>query len=79
MNAYTNEYAQKIYNILAPMVGDLMSKSIIKSNTAKLGIKEDSIQLSNLPILAAEMKKGLTVFLGSGAAETVALRIANIQ
>jgi hypothetical protein len=79
MSAYTNEYAQKIYDILAPMVGDLMSKSIIKSNTAKLGIKEDSIQLSNLPILAAEMKKGLVVFLGTGAAETVALRIANIH
>jgi len=79
MNTYTNAYAQKIYDILAPMIGDLMSKSIIKSNTAKLGIKEDSIQQSNLPILAAEMKKGLTIFLGSGAAETIALRIANIH
>jgi len=79
MNTYTNTYAQKIYDILAPMIGDLMSKSIIKSNTAKLGIKEDSIQQSNLPILAAEMKKGLTIFLGSGAAETIALRIANIH
>jgi hypothetical protein len=79
MSTYTNEYAQKIYEILAPMVGDLMSKSIIKSNTARLGIQEDSIKLSNLPILAAEMKKGLTVFLGSGAAEIVASRIANMH
>lgn len=79
MNTYTNEYAQRIYDILAPLVGDLMARSIIKTNTAKLGIKEDAIVPGNLHLLAAEMRKGLAVFLGTGAAETVSLKIANMH
>jgi hypothetical protein len=76
MKIYNNPYAQKIYDLLSPMIGDSMAKSTIKLKTGKLGITEESIKTSDLPILAQEIKRGLVVFLGSDTAEKVADKIS---
>jgi hypothetical protein len=76
--AYTNEYIQKIYEILIPLIGGLIARATINSNISALGIKEESVSRNDLPLLAEHIKKGLVVFLGSDAAEKVALKIKSL-
>jgi hypothetical protein len=79
MKHYDNEYAQKVHEILSPLVGDMMSQGIIKSQTAALGIKEELLSKSDMPRLADGVKKGLVIFLGSDTATKVAERISQIN
>ncbi|HEY9124938.1 MAG TPA: hypothetical protein PK252_03750 [Bacteroidales bacterium] len=79
MSSYTNIYAQKIYEILVPLIGDMMTKGTLKSQAAKLGINEESIAPVHLPALAEELRRGLVAFLGSDAAKAVASKIMSIR
>jgi hypothetical protein len=78
MKTYSNEYAQKIYNILAPMIGELMANATIKSKATQIGKTEDSLTAKDLAIIAPEIKKGLVVFLGNDAAEKISAKINQI-
>ena len=79
MSSYNNKYAQNIYEILVPLIGDMMTKGTMKTQAGKLGINEESIGPNHLPALAEEMRKGLVAFLGSDAAKTVASKITSIH
>jgi hypothetical protein len=78
MKVYTNICAQNIYDLLAPMIGDLMARGTIKSRANAIGINEESITPEVLPRLAAEIKNGLVIFLGTAAAERIEYKISNI-
>jgi hypothetical protein len=79
MKHYNNEYAQKVHEILSPLVGDMMSRGILKSQTAAIGLDEESLTKASLPKLADGVKKGLVIFLGSDTAQKVAERICQIN
>jgi hypothetical protein len=79
MSSYNNIYAQKIYEVLVPLIGDMMTKGTLKTQSGKLGITEESIAPNHLPALAEEIRKGLVAFLGSDAAKTVASKITSIH
>jgi hypothetical protein len=79
MITYNNQYTQKVYTMLIPLIGDYMARGVIKSQTSKLGLTEDSITKKDLPILAEGIRKGLMAFLGSEGARQVSSKISAIS
>jgi len=78
MITYKNSYTQKIYTILIPLIGDFMARGVLKTQTSKLGLNEDTISKKDLPNLAEAIRRGLLAFLGSDGARQVASKIAEI-
>jgi hypothetical protein len=78
MNAYHNQYAQKIHEIIAPIIGELMSKGSLRTQCKNLGITEETIQQKDLLALSENLRKGLVLFLGSENANAVASKILKI-
>jgi hypothetical protein len=78
MITYNNPYSQKVYIILIPLVGDFMARSILKTQTAKLGLTEDKLTKKDLPNLAEGIRKGLMAFIGSNGAAQISSKIASL-
>lgn len=78
MVSYSNPVTQKVFLTLKPLTGELMAQGILKAQFAHLGLSQDTLKMSDLPRLADEIKKGLTTFIGSDAANQVAARIRAI-
>lgn len=76
---YTNTYAQQIYLLLVPLLGDNMARSILKFNSYKLGKTEDLLSENDIEIMAMEINKGLIPFLGSDGASIVSKKIIKIK
>lgn len=75
MSAFANIYAQKIYDIISPFIGDLMAKGAIRSQCKKLNIAEDQIQKRDIPLIAENIRKAMIMFVGSENANTLANKI----
>ena len=78
MSIYRNMYAQKIFDILAPIIGDLMSKGAIRSQCNKLGITEESIQRKDLTQISEGIRKAMMLFVGSDGARQISERIVKL-
>lgn len=76
---YNNPYTQKIHALLIPLVGDFMARSVLKTQTSKLGLTEEKVAKKDLPNLAEGIRKGLIVFVGSDGAKQVASKITAIN
>jgi len=76
---YNNVYAQKVADIICPLLGDLMTHNIIKIQSKKIGRTEETLTLSDIPKLAEAIKTGLVIFLGSDAATSIGMKILNIK
>lgn len=79
MSTYTNHYAEQIFGILSPLVGAVMSKTIIHLQCSKMGIDEEQLTRDYMHLIAENIRKGLITFLGSESASVVANKIANID
>lgn len=75
---YQNIYAQKVYEIILPLLGDVMAQTVLKTQTKKIGKSEELITIADIPKLAEAIRMGLTIFLGSEGANNVAAKIAKI-
>jgi hypothetical protein len=75
MTIYKNHYAQKIHEIIAPVLGELMAKGSLRAQCKNLGITEESIQQKDLPALSEKLKKGLVLFLGTEGSMLIASKI----
>ena len=78
MNAYNNQYAQQIYEIIFPIIGELMAKGSLRAQCKNLGITEETIQHKHIPELSERLRKGLILFLGTESANIVASKISKI-
>ncbi len=78
MKSYTNQYTQKVYEIISPLLGEMMAQGTIKSRTAVIGVNEETLKKTDLPLLAEEIRKGLVVFLGGEVASVVSSKIAQL-
>jgi hypothetical protein len=76
---YSNYYTQEVYNIVAPLLGDLMTQNVLKIQIKKIGRTEEDLSGSDLPKLAEGIKTGLVIFLGSDAAKNISSKIQNIH
>jgi hypothetical protein len=79
MIKYNNPYTQKIYDIIVPLLGDLMTQNIIKLQSKKIGKNEENLLPKDLPQLAEAIKSGLVIFLGSEAAKNISTKILAIK
>lgn len=75
MTSYSNTYAQQIYSLLSPLVGDFMAKGVLKSQAQRIGKTEESITKDDLPNLANDIGRGLVAFIGTDAAQKVVAKI----
>ncbi len=78
MITYNNQYAQKIYALLIPLVGDFVARSVLKTQASKLGLTEEKISKADLPNLAEGIRKGMMAFIGGDAAKQIASKIVTI-
>ena len=78
MAIYDNQYAQKIYEIIAPVLGDIMAKGALRSQCKKIGISEDSIQQKDIALFSENLKKAMVLFVGSDNASHLANKIKMI-
>jgi hypothetical protein len=79
MNArYRNKYSQEIYQIIEPLLGDLMTQNVLKLQTKMIGKTEETMIASDLPKLAESIRTGLSIFLGSEASKNIAAKILKI-
>jgi hypothetical protein len=79
MKTYNNSISQNIYNILSPLIGDIMAQGVLKSQSEKIGATDESISVAHLPKLSEEIRKGLVLFLGSDKAKLIAQRITELH
>ncbi|MBN2744078.1 hypothetical protein LX69_01861 [Breznakibacter xylanolyticus] len=79
MRQYKNPLAQKIHEIMLPLVGEFMAGGVLKTQSKNIGISEDDIKPEHIPSLAEAIKKGLTLFLGSDVANKVCDQIKMIK
>jgi len=75
--SYTNPLAQKIYNLLAPLIGPLMAESAIRLQSKKAGVTPETIAPDHLPVIAQEIEKAIRIFVGSDKARDISAVIAN--
>lgn len=78
MSIYKNMYAQKLFDILAPIIGELMSKGAIRSQCNKLGINEEAIQKKDLLQIAEGIRKAMMLFVGTDGARQISDRIIKL-
>jgi hypothetical protein len=78
MSAYTNHYAQKIYELISPIVGELMAKGSLRAQCKSLGITENTIQRKDILALSEKIRKGMVLFLGTENANVIASKIMKI-
>jgi hypothetical protein len=79
MKVYSNNLTQKIYLILVPLVGEIMSSGVLKVQTKNLGITEETITQNILPKLSEGIRHGLVLFLGTDASAQVAKKISELK
>ncbi|MEW6066876.1 MAG: hypothetical protein AB1610_01055 [Nitrospirota bacterium] len=75
---YNNPIAERIYVLLQPLIGPTMARGSLKVQVEKLGVSEETLSKKFLPELAANIEKGLRVFLGTDKAREVSSNIKNI-
>lgn len=79
MKVYSNPITQKIHLILTPLIGEIMSSGVLKVQTRKLGITEETVTLRVLPQLAEGIRHGLVLFLGTDASQRVTQKILELK
>jgi len=77
--SYTNPLAQKIYSLLAPLIGPLMAESAVRLQAKKAGVTPETITENDLPLIAQEIEKAIRIFVGSDKAREIAAIITNIH
>jgi hypothetical protein len=78
MTTYQNQYAQKIYEIISPVLGDMMAKGAIRSQCKKIGISEDEMQHKDIAPISENLKKAMIMFVGTENAIHLANKIKMI-
>ena len=79
MEKFNNPIANKIYIILNPLVGDMMTCGILKTQAKKIGCTEETFLSQHLPAIAEGVERGLIVLLGSEVAKRIGNRIRSIS
>jgi len=75
MTIYQNQYTQRIYEIISPLLGDMMAKGAIRSQCKKMGISEEMIQHKDLAFISENLKKAMIMFVGTENAIHLANKI----
>ncbi len=66
-------------NILSSYMGEIVAKSSLILHCSRLGIDPENLDKAKLQSIAAEMRKGLAIFVGVDKAETIAGKIGALE
>ncbi len=77
--SFNNQFAQRIYNLLALLIGPLMAESAVRIQAKKAGATPDTIGPAHLPLIAQEVEKAIRIFVGSEKAREVSAVIAGLH
>jgi hypothetical protein len=75
MITYSNNYALKIYEIISPIVGDILAHGALTSQCRKLNIAPEQIEHEHLGDLGNGFKSALVIFVGSEGAKIISQQI----
>jgi len=78
MNTYFNIYAKSIFELLSPIIGELMAKGAIRSQCNKLGISEEMIQKKDMATISEGIGKAMMLFIGTEGAKQLVEKIKKI-
>jgi hypothetical protein len=68
---YQNALANKIVEMLTPLVGAMMANSVITVQTKKLGIDPEKVSAAELPKMAERFASHLKIFVGTEKARQI--------
>jgi hypothetical protein len=78
MAVFENLYARKIYEIVSPVLGDMMTKGALRSQCKKIGISEESIEYKHLNLLSENIGKAMILFIGTEKARVITNKIKTL-
>ncbi|MFN8255816.1 MAG: hypothetical protein U0W24_09025 [Bacteroidales bacterium] len=78
MAQYTNKYSQQVFEILSPLLGNIMAQSIINIHTLKVGKNPETLTNADIQKFSESIQNGITIFLGTDVAKTVGTKISKI-
>ena len=73
-----NRLAQEIEKILSGAVGDFIARATLKKNCELIGKTTDTIEPSDLPLLAEKIEKSVSFFSGKEVGTEVSRKIREI-
>jgi hypothetical protein len=68
---YQNALANKIVDMLTPLVGAMMANSVITVQAKKMGIDPEKITVAELPQIAERFAGHLKIFVGTEKARLI--------
>ncbi len=68
---YQNELANRIVEMLKPLVGAMMANSVIDVQAKRLGIDPEKISAAELPQFAERFASHLKIFVGTEKARQI--------
>jgi hypothetical protein len=74
-----NQLLNKTMEILSSYLGDMVAKSSIKLHCGRLGIAPEALDKAMMPSMAAEMLKGLSIFVGAEKAKVIAEQLSTLE
>lgn len=74
-----NKLAQDVGRILSGTLGDFMAQATLKKNCDIIGATPDTLDGSQLPLLAKNIEKSVSFFSGKEASSEVARKILALQ
>ena len=75
---YSNDLTNKIFTLLAPLLGTMMSDATLKVQCKKIGASLETLRGSDLPAFAKNLEMGLVIFVGSYKAREISSRIEKL-
>lgn len=75
---YTNRYALKIYEIISPIVGDILAHGALTSQCNKIDILPEQIDQGHLRALSAGFQQALGIFVGTEGAKIISQQIETL-
>lgn len=74
-----NTYADKIKNVISPLVGDFIAKKAVESQCKAIGITPDTISAQHLEPLAKKFENAMAFYGYKNEAENIAKAIRSIR
>ena len=75
---FSNVYAKKICDVLAPLIGPLMAQSSLRLLTKRMNMTPEDIDHLHLAVIAREIERNIRIFIGSDKAREVAQIIESL-
>jgi|GEM_PF-1793223 hypothetical protein len=74
-----NSLAQKIYEILYPLLGPAMAQATLKIHSRKIGASEEALAITHLSAIAVSIGKAMSTIIGIDRANEATTLIQKIK